>query len=121
RRHYVPVSSYSRTLYVVPFRHAAIESVTISAGPLAPIQAGTTVEIRGRDLAGDITAVLFDGIDVTPPVSAITPELITVALPGSLPAGLYAGVKTAQVIHQIRMGDPETPHRGFESNVGAFV
>jgi len=121
RRVALPVANDERRIYVVPFRHAAIESVTSAAGPLAPIQAGTTVEIRGRDLAGDITAVLFDGIDVTPPVSAITPELITVALPGSLPAGLYAGVKTAQVIHQIRMGDPETPHRGFESNVGAFV
>ena len=121
RRVALPVANDERRIYVVPFRHAAIESVTSAAGPLAPIQAGTTVEIRGRDLAGDITAVLFDGIDVTPPVSSITPELITVALPGSLPAGLYAGVKTAQVIHQIRMGDPETPHRGFESNVGAFV
>jgi Pvc16 N-terminal domain len=121
RRVALPVANDERRIYVVPFRHAAIELVTSAAGSLAPIQAGTTLEIRGRDLAGDITAVLFDGIDVTPPVSAITPELITVALPGSLPAGLYAGVKTAQVIHQIRMGDPETPHRGFESNVGAFV
>ena len=121
RRVALPVANDERRIHVVPFRHAAIESVTSVAGPLAPIQAGATVEIRGHDLAGEITNVLFEGIDVTPPASAITPELITVALPGSLPAGLYAGVRTAQVIHQIRMGDPETPHRGFESNVGAFV
>src|SRR4029450_11043967 len=55
------------------------------------------------------------------PAPGITPELITVTLPSPLPAGLHAGVKAVQVTHQIAMGDPETPHRGFESNVGAFV
>jgi Pvc16 N-terminal domain len=121
RRVALPVANDERRIYVVPFRHPAIDSVTSAAGPLAPIQAGTTIEIRGRDLAGELTAVLVDGIDVTPPAAGITPELITVTLPSSLPAGLYAGVKTVQVTHQIQMGHPETPHRGLESNVGAFV
>jgi hypothetical protein len=38
-----------------------------------------------------------------------------------LPAGLYAGVKGVQVVHRIKMGDPETDHRGVESNAAAFV
>ena len=42
-------------------------------------------------------------------------------LPVPLPAGLYAGVKGVQIVHRLRMGDPETDHRGFESNVAAFV
>ncbi len=121
RRVALPVANDQRHIYTVPFRHPAIDSVASAGGPLAPIQAGTTVEIRGRDLAGDRTAVLLDGLDVTPPAAGITPDLIRVTLPSSLPSGLHAGVKTVQVTHQIQMGDPETPHRGFESNVGVFV
>ena len=121
RRAALPVANDERRIYVVPFSHPTIDSVASTAGPLAPIQAGTTVELRGHDLTGEVTAVLFDGIDVTPPAAAITPDLITVSLPASLPSGLYAGVRTAQVTQQIRMGDPEAPHRGFDSNVGAFV
>jgi hypothetical protein len=117
----LPVANDERRIYVVPFTHPTIDSVTSAAGPLAPIQAGTAVELRGHDLAGEGTTVLFDGIDVTPAPAAITPELITVSLAASLPSGLYAGVRTAQVTRQIAMGDPEIPHRGFDSNVGAFV
>ena len=109
RRAALPVANDERRIYVVPFSHPTIDSVASTAGPLAPIQAGTTVELRGHDLTGEVTGVLFDGIDVTPPAAAITPKLITVSLPASLPSGLYAGVRTAQVTQQIRMGDPEVP------------
>jgi hypothetical protein len=39
----------------------------------------------------------------------------------TLPADLRAGIQGLQVEHQFLMGTPPTPHRGFESNVGAFV
>jgi hypothetical protein len=121
RRAALPVANDERRIYVAPFRHPTIDAVVPVVGPLAPIEAGSALEVRGRDLVGDVTRVLIDGVDLTPPDSALTPSSITLALPSPLPAGLYAGVKTVQVTHLIQMGDPETPHRGVESNAGAFV
>src|SRR5262249_35548815 len=69
----------------------------------------------------EVTRLLVDGLDLTPPASAMTPALITLALPAPLPVGVYAGVRTVQVAQLVPRGDPETPHRGFESNVAAFV
>jgi len=39
----------------------------------------------------------------------------------TLPVGLRAGVNTIQVIHRLAIGTPPEPHRGFESNVSAFI
>ena len=58
---------------------------------------------------------------MTPAAADLTPERIALPLTSPLPAGLLAGVKGVQVIHRIKMGDPETDHRGTESNVAAFV
>jgi len=121
RRAALPVANDERRIYVVPFRFPAIDAVVAAAGSLFPIQAGTAIEIRGRDLVGDETHVLIDGIDLTPPKNTLTPTLIPLTLPKPLPPGLYAGVKTVQVSQPIKMGDPEVSHRGFESNAGAFV
>ncbi len=38
-----------------------------------------------------------------------------------IPAALRAGVQGVQVIHRTLLGQPPTPHRGFESNAAAFV
>src|SRR5262249_18829040 len=38
-----------------------------------------------------------------------------------LPAGMYAGIQTIQVVHIQKMGTPEVDHAGVESNVEAFV
>jgi hypothetical protein len=41
----------------------------------------------------------------------------------AVPAGLTAGVQSVQVLHRLDLGtaSPDEPHRGFESNVSAFV
>jgi hypothetical protein len=117
----LPVASDKRKIYVVPFRFPAIESATAADGPLAPIAVGSTLVIRGRDLQGDDTRVSIDGVEVVPPAAAIKPDRIDVTLTSPLPDGLYAGVKGVQVLQRIAMGDPETPHRGQESNVASFV
>src|SRR5262249_51813926 len=119
RRAALRVAHDERRLYVVPFRYPAIDAIVPVAGPLAPIESGTSIEVRGHDLVGEVTRLLVDGLDLTPPSSAMTPSLITLALPAPLPVGLYAGVRTVQVAQLVPMGDPETPHRGFESNVAA--
>lgn len=120
-RQALPVANDRRRIYVVPFRHPAIDKVVSAEGDRAPIVAGTTIEIHGRDLEGDVTLVNLHGVELTPSATAVTPARITIPLTLPLPAGLHAGVKGVQVVHRMRMGDPETDHRGVESNAAAFV
>ncbi len=117
----LPVADDKRRFYVVPLRSPTVELVVSSAGVLAPIAVGTTLQIRGRDLAGDVTLVDLDGFEVTPAAADVTPGRIDLPLTSPLPTGLHAGVKGVRVLHRIPMGDPPTDHRGVESNVAAFV
>jgi len=106
-----------RSLYVMPFRQPAIEQVASQEGADLPIVSGSILTITGRQLRGEVTRVRVGGIEATP-----APEQITdteISLP--LPSGLQAGVQGVQVIHQMLMGKPPTPHHGVESNVVAFV
>ena len=106
-----------RSLYVVPFRQPIIEQVVSHEGADIPIVSGSTLTITGKQLRGDVTRVRVGGIEATP-----APEQLTdteISLP--LPSGLQAGVQGVQVIHQMLMGTPPTPHHGVESNVVAFV
>jgi len=105
----LPVASEKRHIYVVPTRFPAIEEAVSSAGPRAPIAVGTTLEIRGRDLQGDVTLVDLDGFEIIPPAAAITPGRINVPLTSPLPVGLQAGVKGGvrpQAHGHERSGDP---------------
>ncbi len=57
------------------------------------------------------------GIEATPVPEQIADTVISLPLP----SGLQAGVQGVQVVHQMLMGQPPTPHPGVESNVVAFV
>lgn len=111
----------NRKLYVVPFAQPAIDRVVNAADEREPIEAGATLLVKGREFSGEGLSVNIDGIEFIPAATGTTPGQISLALASPLPAGLYAGVKGVQVIRRFSMGDPETPHRGFESNVAAFV
>jgi hypothetical protein len=104
-----------RNVYAIPFRQPFIDEVVSAAGQDRPITAGSTIAITGDQLQGDVTQVMVGGMLVTP--TSVSRTQITLPLP----AELRAGVQSVQVIQQISMGDPETAHRGFESNVAAFV
>jgi len=117
----LPVANDGRRAYVVPFTSPTIERVANVAGELAPIAVGTTLAILGRGLRGETTLVNLDGFELIPPADGIAPDRIALPLASPLPDGLYAGVKGIQVLHRIPMGDPATDHRGFESNIAAFV
>jgi hypothetical protein len=78
--------------------------------------AGATVVVKGRNLRGESAGVRFGSLDPIPPAT-IDDEQLTVPLP----ATLLAGVNTVRVVHDVPLGDPPMPHRGFESNVAAFV
>ncbi|MGQ0568673.1 MAG: DUF4255 domain-containing protein, partial [Armatimonadota bacterium] len=110
-----------RNVYVIPFQHAHIDAIESAAGAGQPIVAGTTLVILGRNLRGEVTRVLTMGAEVIP--ADVSGERITVPLSvPPIPADLLrAGVQGVQVIHRILMGTPPTEHRGFGSNVVAFV
>ena len=108
-----------RGIYITPFRHPVIMQVGPTEGIELPITADSTIQIRGRQLMGNVTLLKLGGVEVTP--EEVTDSLLKLPL-RSIPGGsLHAGVHGIQVIHKILMGDPPTPHRGVESNVSAFV
>jgi hypothetical protein len=115
----LPVAA--RNVYITTFDQPVIESVANSADEAAAIDALSTIVIKGMQLRGDNTQVLVGGIDMTANVTDLLETQITVAFPGPLPAGMHAGIQTAQVVHLRKMGTPEVDHAGVESNIEAFV
>ncbi|MGH9836394.1 MAG: hypothetical protein ACRD9Y_25505, partial [Blastocatellia bacterium] len=82
-----------------------------------PIIAGGDLVILGGLLRGDVTRVSFGASDTLVAPAEVSDTEIKVALP----ADLRAGIQGLQVEHQIMIGTPRAPHRGFESNVAAFA
>jgi hypothetical protein len=107
----------TRNLYVMPFRQPVIDKVTSTAGEFAPIFTASTLQIDGKQLEGDVTAVLLGGIERAP--ASVGEKRITLPVPGDL----QAGARALQIVHKLLLGSPPpgTPHRGFESNVATFV
>lgn len=107
-----------RNIYTVPFRTPTVEEIKLDAAVDGPITALSSIVIRGRALKADVTQINFGGSKLPPPVptSAADTELKV-----TLPADLRAGIQGLQVEQMFLMGSPTTPHRGFESNVAAFV
>jgi uncharacterized protein DUF4255/IPT/TIG domain-containing protein len=104
----LPVSEAS--LYVLPFGQPRIDDVFPQSLP-----AGGQLTVRGHNLKGDVVKVRLGTVLIDPDTVSGSEILLT------LPTSLLAGVNTVQVIHSLLMGKPPVPHRGFESNVAAFV
>jgi hypothetical protein len=110
-----------RNVYVMPFRQPTIERIMSQAGddqPIVadqPILAGYKLILAGKQLCGEVTRIRIGGVEAEP--QAVSDTQIGVPLPGNLRAGLQG----VQVVQHIQMGTPPAPHRGFESNVAAFV
>jgi hypothetical protein len=111
----------SRNLYVVPFRRAMIERALSQAGELEPIVAGATLLLQGMQLRGETVRVRMAGQDVEPASVTDTEVSVPLTVPPFAPSSLRAGVQGVQLVYPMMMGTPEVPHRGFESNVAAFV
>jgi hypothetical protein len=110
-----------RNVYVMPFRQPTIERIMSQAGddqPIVadqPILAGYKLILAGKQLCGEVTRIRIGGVEVEP--QPMSDTQISVPLPGTLRAGLQG----VQVVQHIQLGTPPAPHRGFESNVAAFV
>jgi hypothetical protein len=113
----------ARHVHVIPFQHPVIDQLKSqgsAGGPIMenqPILAGFNLVITGRQLRGEDTLVKVGGLEVKPADGDVTDSQIIVPIPG----GLQAGVQGVQVIQRTLLGSPPTPHRGFESNIAAFV
>jgi hypothetical protein len=115
----------SRNVAVLPFERPEIDLIQSQendAAPIVedqPILSGYNLVIDGQRLRGDVTRVLIDDLEIVPDDDRVTAQRIIVALPGTLPPGLHS----VQVAHRVDFGTgfPSEPHRGFESNVTAFV
>jgi hypothetical protein len=106
-------------LFVAPLARPTINQVVSSAPPPADprITATSTILIKGSALRADVTRVQIGEATVTP----ADPGDAQIDVDLGAVAGLRAGVQATQVIHQLLLGDPAVPHRGFESNVIPFV
>src|SRR5215212_6841842 len=104
-----------RNVYTLPFRQPTIEQIMSQAGAERPILAGDQLILAGKQLRGEVTRVRIGGIEAEP--QAVSDTQISVPLPENLRAGLQG----VQVVQYVQMGTPPTPHRGFESNVAAFI
>lgn len=104
----------------LPVRAAKVEVLTarrpvLDAVTPAVAAPGATLTLSGRDLAAERVRVRLGGVMVEPTV--VTGQRVEIVLPG----GLRAGANTVQVVHDLALGTPPTPHVGAESNVVAFV
>jgi hypothetical protein len=112
-----------RNLYAVPFRQPVIEEILSRSAPLKPfvknqaILTGYRLALIGRQLRGDDTRVLIDGVELAPNAVQVSDARIEF----DLPAGLSAGVHGVQVALMRSMGTPAALHRGVESAASVFV
>jgi hypothetical protein len=105
-------------VYTVPFRTPTIEEIKLDAAVDGPITALSSIIIRGRALKADVTQINFGASKLPPPAPN---SVADTELKVTVPADLRAGIQGLQVDQMFLMGSPPTPHRGFESNVAAFV
>jgi len=112
-----------RTVQVIPFEAPVIDTVASQQtdnapiDPDQPILPGYNLVLQGSQLKGQVTSVLIGDSEVFPPDTDIQPNQIIAAIPPTV----EAGAQTVQVIQQLLLGSPLTPHRGVESNVTTFV
>jgi hypothetical protein len=113
-------------VYALPLERPTISQVTAAAVLAVPpgdprITTASTLRIQGAGLRGPVTRVRIGEAFVQETALTVTDTVIS--FPLSAAPALRAGVQGVQVIHQVRMGEPDpgAPHTGVESNVGAFV
>lgn len=106
-------------LYVNPFRQPSIEQVESQAGADIPIDATSTLIIKGKQLRGDITLVRIGKVEVTPP--QVSDKQISVDLTTIAAGSLRAGVQAVQVVQPLLIGTPPVTHPGVESAAAAMT
>ncbi|MDE3084662.1 MAG: DUF4255 domain-containing protein [Verrucomicrobiota bacterium] len=108
----------TRNIQVLPFAHLAIDSIVNADDETAPILPGSSVRIAGHGFNA-AKLLLIDGLDLTSAITHTADTEIKLTLPNSLPAGLHAGLVTAQVFQPVP--GISNPQAGFSSNITTFA
>ena len=82
-----------------------------------PILAGHQLVLSGKRLAAALARIVIDGETVAPPDALFASGSVSFTLPSTLRAGPHV----LRIVHELALGDPPVPHRGFESNDVAFL
>jgi hypothetical protein len=111
-------------VYAVPFPNPRIDALRVirqddpkkEERPYPYVRIGDTLVIEGANLAGDSVRVQIGSVEVTGSVSGNRME---VAVPDD--SALQPGAQTVQIISELKLGEPPTPHVGFRSNLAVFM
>lgn len=105
----------NRKLIALPFNRPVIETVSPQV-----ILAGGALIIQGQNLRADNVQVNFG---TEPAISPNSADVTNTQIRVRLPDELRAGINTVQILHPLDLGtrSPSEPHRGFESNIVAFM
>lgn len=127
---YRPTAAYLATVVLIERHRSARASLPVTRRNIMARQLGRpvieTVEPQFV-LPGDTLTIRGSGLRAVPVEvrfgdQTVTPTNVTdAALRATLPAGLLAGIRTVQVLHDLDFETPNEPHRGFQSNVAAFM
>jgi hypothetical protein len=114
-------------VYAIPFRSPQIQEIRVyRAGdppgterlfPYARI--GDTLIIRGLNFAGEATRVFLGLFDATAQIATLRDNRIEVIIPDNVT--LQPGPQAMKVVRDVMLGDPPTPHLGFQSNLAVFM
>lgn len=104
----------------MPLALPEIERVRAVGQGEGPIVGGESLrlELLGRRLRGRQTLLRFDDASAQPVVPESDARIV---VPAALSAALAAGIHTVQVVHEVDLGDPPTPHQVVESQALPFV
>ncbi len=111
-------------VYAIPFRSPRIEEIRVvrqddvdqKERPYPYARVGDTLVIRGYNFASESTRVLLGSVEATTTVKDTRIEAI---IPDH--EALQPGPQPVQVVLDVMMGEPPTPHLGFHSNLAVFM
>jgi Pvc16 N-terminal domain/IPT/TIG domain len=104
----------SRNVLTLPWQSPIIDNITPQ-----PIGSGEMLTITGRNFIGDSPADTLISFDQQPPIApdTIQPGCIRIRIPSTL----QAGVRTLQIVRNVRFGTSTDPHPGFFSSATPFL
>jgi hypothetical protein len=113
----------------VTFRAPRIEQVLVirkddatnRERPVAYARIGDRLVLRGTDFSSvaEGMRILLGSVDATAGIVKVAPDRVELTIPDD--AKLLAGLTRIVAQTDLLIGDPESPHRGFSSNVAVFV
>lgn len=114
----LPVQRYE--VDALPMTLPRIERIAPVLNPAGKVSFGDDIVITGSNLAAEVTRVQVGTLELG---EADLPALSRsrIEIPGTALAGLRAGVNAVQIKHDLLLGVPQVPHRGFQSNVVPLI